>query len=375
MLHIKFPYDVDPTGEGFFCPVMVQKRNDYFALKLLKPAEAEAVYQCRPGAKIGSIFVEADFRYFDAPLGLELGRRHHTIAKWIDSSGMMIAQGWDTAMSASSTADWSVCVTIGMIPCEHFHREADAAILPECDPHYDVYVLHVYRAKLEIGDLALAVKEQALLWNPEKIIIEKKASGTSVMQALANSGLPIEGVVPEENKAQRAINGGAGAGSTQGWFRSGRVLFPKLPEPMTVPWLEKFTQELKDFTGEKGGRDDQVDALVHVCNYAIREGTSGVQFPTGWQSVAQVDANMMAPDNVGLQAGLHSAFRQLSPLDDPDALMTEALIIDPFADTCGRCKLFGPGQHCRKHDKPTTALSHACYAFDDGTIMASFPRF
>ena len=110
--HVKWTYDVDPSGEGFFCPILKQKRLDYFSLKQLRPAEAEAVYQCRPGAKIGSIFVAADFRYFDAPLELEMGKASPNVTALVSGLGGFIAQGWDTAMSAQSLADWSACVTV-----------------------------------------------------------------------------------------------------------------------------------------------------------------------------------------------------------------------------------------------------------------------
>lgn len=379
MLHVKIPYGVDPSGAGFFCPQMEQKRDDYFSLKQVKPAVAEAVYQCRPGAKIGSIFVEADFRYFDAPIGLELGVRSDFIREWIESRGMLIAQGWDTAMSASVTSDWSVCATIGMVPCSQFHREKDAIILKECHAHYDVYVLSVYRARLDIGDLANAVQEQALIWNPQKIVIEKKASGTSVIQALVNSGLPIEGVPAEENKLQRAINGGSAAGSTQGWFRSGRILFPcitALPDNglRFFEWLPPFIRELKDFTGEKGGVDDQVDAMVHVTNYAIREGTSGVQFPTGWRTPEEANKQMMkstASDMI--QMGGMFALAAL----DPKTMEESGLLFDAGNDTCSKCVNYKRGERpsCKLLKINVPALSPACPAFSDGSSETSFPGF
>ena len=369
--HVKWTYAVDPTGEGFFCPQLIQKRIDYFALKQLRPADAEAVYQCRPGARIGSIFVEADFRYYESPIGLQLGRAHPVVAKFIADRGGIVAQGWDTAMSAESSADRSVCVTVLLVPCEEFHREVDAAILKHCDQHYDVYILDVYRERLDIGDLVLKVREQALKWDPEKIIIEKKASGASVMQALVNTGLPIEGVVPQENKRDRAITGGAGAGSVQGWFKSGRVLFPFVPPPHQIDWLSPFITELKDFTGEKGGTDDQVDAMVHVISYGIREGGAGVQFPSDWQTPEEVDSQMH-----NSQSGMSAIFSGKQSVDDVDALVSEGFVIDPFAQCCARCRYFDPRRRlqCTRHNRTVPSLG-SCDDFDDGETLLSFPRF
>lgn len=377
MLHTKYVYGFDPSGAGFFCPELEQKKLDYFALKMVKPAIAEAIYQCRPGARVGSVFVQDDFRYFDAPIYLEQGIANPAVKAWVESKGMMVAQGWDTAMSAQSTADNSACVTIGMVPCSKFHRENQAVILKECDEHYDVYILHVYRGKLDIGDLALKVREMALLWNPQKILIEKKASGSSVMQALSNYGLPIEGVIPEENKLQRAINGGAGAGSTQGWFRSGRVLFPCMPGlpnngEECFLWLASFVREIKDFTGEKGGVDDQVDAMVHVVNYAIREGTSGVQFPTGWQSPEEADQQMRKPTmRDAIQMGGQMALAAL----DPNLMADNGFLYDPGDETCGKCKNYRRGQRpsCAFHKINVPALCPACPSFDGGNLLDTFP--
>ena len=368
---IQWKYDIDPSGEGFFCPALTQKRRDYFALKQLRPAEAEAVYQCRPGAKIGSIFVEADFRYFNAPIGLSLGRKHPVIAKWIESKNGIVAQGWDTAMSADSQADHSACVTALFVPCDQWHREGEAETLGDCDQHYDAYILEVLRAKYDIGDLVSAIRQQALKWSPEKIVIEKKASGASAMQALANTGLPIEGVVPQENKRDRAVNGGAGAGSVQGWFKAGRVLFPTYPPLLSGgEWLEPFVRELKDFTGEKGGIDDQVDALVHVVSWGIREGSIGVRFPSDWQSIEDVDRNMTAP------TGMAALFGGSVGMDQAE-LLDAGAIFDPFHDRCGRCKAFRKNQRpsCAVHKRQVSAVHSACENFDSGAEVMAFPRF
>jgi predicted phage terminase large subunit-like protein len=369
--HIKGVYGKDPTGVGFFCPEFKQKRIDYFALKQLRPAETEAVYQCNPGAKIGSIFVEEDFRYYEAPMNLQMGRNDPIVRAFIEEKGGIVAQGWDTAMSAQSSADHSAGVTVLLVPCEEFHREKEALIIGTCDQHYDVYILDVYRAKLEIGDLALAIKEQAIKWNPEKIVIEKKQSGTSVMQALANSGLPIEGVIVQDNKRDRAVNGGAGAGSVQGWFKSGRVLFPLLGGMLEPEWLPIYYRELKDFTGEKGGMDDQVDATVHVVSHAIREGSAGVRFLEGWNTPEEAEKQMQQPmlwQNIfGVMAGIM----------DPETLVADGTIADPFADMCGRCKFFKVKEKltCTRHKIVVTSINPACELFDDGTMASTFPRF
>lgn len=364
--YTKWNYAVDPTGDGFFWPDSDQKRRDYFAIKMLRPVEAQAVYQCNPGAKAGTIFIEADFRYFEAPIGLELGRSSPIINQWVDRHGGVIIQGWDTAMSATSKSDHSACATILLLPCESYHRaEQTEDKLGPCPQHFDVLVLEVFRAKLEIGDLIVAIREKYLQWRPLHVVIEKRASGASAMQALANTGIPLEGVTAQENKRDRAVNGGAGAGSVQGWFRAGRILFPVLPPPLEMDWLPGFIRELKDFTGEKGATDDQVDAFVHAVSWGIREGSSIINFPEGWRTPEGVDQHMLSPDK-------NEVLRQLS--NPVEQLLEDGLIFDPFGDRCGRCLNFEKN-FCKFHKRPINAICAACDAFDNGTKVLSIPIY
>jgi predicted phage terminase large subunit-like protein len=384
MQHLEFTYDIDPKRQGFFWPASEQKRRDYFGIKLLRPAEAESVYQCRPGSRTGAIFVQGDFRYFRAPNGIDMGMRDPKVRMFVESSGGIIAQGWDTAITATSESDHTACVTVLLVPCYEYHRGEDAALLGPCDTHFDVYVLEVYKAKVEIGDLVTAIREQHQKWHPQIVLIEKKANGVPAMQALANTSIPMEGVNPVESKRERAVNGGGGAGSVQGWFRAGRVLFPQLGSELDnsifLSWLPDFVRELKDFTGEKGGKDDQVDAMVHVIGWAIREGGSGVAFPSEWQTPAAVDAQMMpgiGHNSLGMaftpiDAIAHMASAEMQAFD-VGVLLERGIIFDPFDGMCGRCNNFDRAGICKFHHRPVSAMHTACDEYDDGSASWSFP--
>lgn len=388
MQHIEFVYDEDPKSQGFFWPASEQKRVDYFAIKHLRPAEAESVYQCRPGSRTGAIFIDADFRYFRAPNGLDAGLRSPAVKAFVGASGGIIAQGWDTAITAEQQSDHTACVTLLLVPCNQYHRGEDPILIGACDTHFDVYVMEVYKEKVEIGDLVIAIREQHQKWQPHIVLIEKKANGTPALQALANSQIPLEGVIPVESKRERAVNGGGGAGSVQGWFRAGRVMFPQMGSPLDteifLPWLAGFTRELKDFTGERGGRDDQVDAMVHAIGWAIREGGASLSFQTGWQTPEGVDAQMMPGigHNGGpsLNANPADALTQFAIADseafDVGILLEKGLLFDPFEGMCGRCKVgFQPPNYCRVHRRPVTTMHAACDHYDDGSLsMFSFPR-
>lgn len=384
MQHIEFVYDIDPKSQGFFWPASEQKRIDYFAIKHLRPSEAESVYQCRPGARTGSIFVEADFRYYRAPNGIDMGLRNPTVRKFVESSGGIVAQGWDTAITATSQSDYTACITVLLVPCYEYHRQEDPTLLGPCDTHYDVYVLEVYKAKVEIGDLVSAIREQHQKWQPTIVLIEKKANGVPAMQALANSQIPMEGVIPVESKRDRAVNGGGGAGSVQGWFRAGRVMFPQMGSEIDTQvflhWLPDFVRELKDFTGEKGGRDDQVDAMVHVIGWAIREGGASVAFPNDWASLENVDAQMIGhnggPPMPGAGYTARDALSRMAEAADHafdvGVLLERGIIFTPFDGMCGRCQNF-KNNTCTFHRRPIMAIHPACEEYDDGTSDLMFP--
>jgi predicted phage terminase large subunit-like protein len=386
--HIEYLYDIDPKKQGFFWPASEQKRLDYFEVKRLRPAEAESVYQCRPGARTGSVFVDADFRYYRAPGGIELGMRSPAIRTFVEGSGGVVAQGWDTGITATSQSDYTACVTVLLVPCFEYHRGEDPEMVGACDAHFDVYVLEVWKAKVEIGDLVAAIREGHQKWRPRIVLIEKKANGTPAMQALANSSIPMEGVTPVESKRDRAVNGGGGAGSVQGWFRSGRVMFPQLESEFDnavfLSWLPDFIRELKDFTGEKGGRDDQVDAMVHVVGWAIREGGANSEFPVEWQTPAAVDIQMNP--GVGHNGGppMGMGFSHAEALGhfiaaeeqafDVGRLLDHGLVDNPFDGMCGTCRQFAKAQNmCGRFRHRVGAVHPACPEYDDGFSL-SFPR-
>lgn len=318
MIKLKYAYGIDDTKQGFFWPESVQKRKEWLDVKRNSPMEAESVYQCNPGAREGTVFLESDFTYYQAPDGLSHGVVDPKIAEFCNK-GVMVVQGWDTGMSAKSSSDPSVCITAMFAPSDQYHRGEDPLLMGECEPHFMVYLLDVFKAQLDIGDLIKAAREQYLKWQPQLVVIEKKAHGSALIQALEFAGIPMEAVDPVDSKRERTVTAiGQAAGSVQGWFRLHRVRAPAEAE-----WLEDYKRELKDFSGQKGGKDDQVDATVHVVSYGIREGGSGVTFPTGWQTPEEVDRQMAVASDPTMDFWAR--------INDPEAMS------DPFEGVCGRC--------------------------------------
>jgi predicted phage terminase large subunit-like protein len=344
---------VDETNQGFFWPASDSKRREWQEVKRLRPNEAQSVYMCNPGSRSGDIFLADDFNWYDPPANLDLGVQHPEVAKFCRRGGMIVT-GWDTALSALSSADWTVGVTGLLVPCEHYHRAEDASILGACDMHYDVYILDIVREKLDLGGAINAVRTAYMKWMPQTVVIEKRANGTPIMQALGHSGIPIEGVDPIESKRERVVNA-RGVGSVQGWFRLHRVLFPMFAE-----WLDDAVREIRDFTGERGNIDDQVDALAHMIGYAIREGGGDVRMPTDFGVPARLQQIMgmpavVDPIDVSMRRNDHG-------LADYAQMGMGA---DPFGDRCARCENFEPKlTMCKHHRRKVSALHPACEAFE-----------
>lgn len=152
-----------------------------------------------------------------------------------------LIQAWDTAYEESERADFSVCVTAGLW-------------------RNKVYILDVFRERMELPQLKRAIISQYHQWKPEKVLIENRASGKSVYQVLRQeSGVPVVEVDPGgKDKVSRAR-------STTIFIESGRVLLRS-----GAIWLDALLGELTMFP--EGEHDDQVDSLVYAVLELLLEG-------------------------------------------------------------------------------------------------------
>src|SRR5260221_14305930 len=80
-----------------------------------------------------------------------------------------IVQSWDTANKATELSDFSVCTTWGVKGKE-------------------LFLLGVFRRRLEYPALKRAVREQQSLFDAQVVLIEDKASGTQLIQELIADG-------------------------------------------------------------------------------------------------------------------------------------------------------------------------------------------
>jgi predicted phage terminase large subunit-like protein len=118
-----------------------------------------------------------------------------------------------------------------------------------------MYLLHVFRQRLEYPKLKLHIKSLAKRWDADQILIEDKGAGTSLIQDLRNStSLSITHFVPKEDKVTRMM-------AVSPLIESAQVFIPK-----EAPWLATFQHEIANFP--YGKHDDQVDSMSQFLSWA-----------------------------------------------------------------------------------------------------------
>jgi predicted phage terminase large subunit-like protein len=146
-----------------------------------------------------------------------------------------IVQSWDTANKATELSDFSVCTTWGV-------------------RGKDLFLLGVFRRRLEYPALKRAVREQQSLFNANVVLIEDKASGTQLIQELIEDGChAVTRYQPTIEKIMR-LN------AQTGMIYNGFVHIPE-----TAPWLAEYLHEMTVFP--KGKHDDQVDSTAQFLDW------------------------------------------------------------------------------------------------------------
>ena len=126
-----------------------------------------------------------------------------------------IVQSWDTANKATELSDFSVCTTWGI-------------------RGKDLFLLGVFRRRLEYPALKRAVREQQNLYNANVVLIEDKASGTQLIQELITDG--CHGVTRYQPDCEKIMRLHAQTAMIENGF-------VQIPE--TAPWLAEYLHEIR----------------------------------------------------------------------------------------------------------------------------------
>ena len=159
-----------------------------------------------------------------------------------------ILMAWDTAFEKTSRADYSALTTWGV-----FYRANDAGV-----EQANIILLNAYRERMEFPTLKRVAIEQYQDWEPDSIIIEKKASGAPLIYEMRAMGIPVQEFTPSRgNDKITRLN------SVSDLFASGIVWAPNRS------WAEEVIDEVASFPA--GEHDDYVDS-VSLALMRFRKG-------------------------------------------------------------------------------------------------------
>lgn len=146
-----------------------------------------------------------------------------------------VIQAWDTAFETTNRADYSACTTWGVWTTE------------EGTPN--IILLNAFRARLEFFELKKKAMEAYKSYEPDALIVEKKASGISLYQELRRMGVPVSEFTPSKgNDKLTRLN------AISDIIQAGHVWAPN------TGWAEELIDEVASFPA--GEYDDYVDSTT-----------------------------------------------------------------------------------------------------------------
>jgi predicted phage terminase large subunit-like protein len=148
-----------------------------------------------------------------------------------------VLQSWDTAFEKTNRADYSACTTWGV-----FYHPDDTGLAQA-----NIILLNAFRKRMEFPELKQSAFDEYKEWDPDSIIIEKKASGAPLIYEMRAAGVPVQEFTPVRGNDKIArLN------AVSDLFASGRVWAPN------TQWAEEVIDEVASFPA--GEHDDYVDS-------------------------------------------------------------------------------------------------------------------
>jgi predicted phage terminase large subunit-like protein len=148
-----------------------------------------------------------------------------------------IIQSWDTAFEKNNRADYSACTTWGVF--DH----------PDSKGNFkaNIILLDAFKQRLEFPELKAKAYEAWKEWEPDTLIVEKRAAGAPLIYELRKMGIPMSEYTPGKgNDKISRVN------AISDLFASGMVWCPE------TRWAEEVMDELASFPN--GDHDDLVDS-------------------------------------------------------------------------------------------------------------------
>ena len=148
-----------------------------------------------------------------------------------------IIQSWDTAFEKNTRADYSACTTWGVFSHPDQHGTLKTNII----------LLDAFKRRMEFPELKQKAFEMWKEWNPDTLIVEKKAAGAPLIYELRMMGIPLSEYTPSKGNDKIArVN------AISDLFASGVVWCPE------TRWADEVMEEMAAFPN--GDNDDLVDS-------------------------------------------------------------------------------------------------------------------
>jgi predicted phage terminase large subunit-like protein len=180
-------------------------------------------------------------QYQQNPIGNESAIVKRDWWKWWEKDDPPVCdyvlQSWDTAFEKSQRADYSAGTTWGIFNCEEDNFAPN------------IILLNTYKKRVEFPELKRDVLREYNEYEPDSLIVEKKASGAPLIYDLRAMGIPVQEYTP--GKGQDKI---ARLNSVSDIIASGKVWIPQ------TRWAEELIDEIAAFPS--GEHDDLVDATT-----------------------------------------------------------------------------------------------------------------
>ena len=159
-----------------------------------------------------------------------------------------ILMSWDTAFEKNNRADYSACTIWGVFYLDDDGSNWEISKAERGKPQANIIMLNAFRDRMEFPELKRVVVEQYKEWEPDGVIIEKKASGAPLIYELRAMGIPVQEFTPSKgNDKISRLN------AVSDIFASGRVWTPE------TRWAEEVIEEVASFPA--GDHDDYVDSV------------------------------------------------------------------------------------------------------------------
>ena len=240
---------------------------NWFTLESLKRTKGvmssrdwQALYMGRPTAEEGGILKRAWWKRWTIDVSRKHGAEPEMAFDEVKPPACdYVLISMDTAFSEESSADYSAVTVWGYF---RSHGPADETKAPKVSDN--IILLDAWHDRVDYPDLrakALAFIKQ---YKPDTLLIEKKASGPSLIQELRRQRIAVVAYQPDRDKVARAY-------AVQSVLESGAVWVPD-----KKAWADMVVDECAAFP--TGANDDLVDtvtqALLHFRQSGLMEISS-----------------------------------------------------------------------------------------------------